>query len=429
MVLLDVLHRLTATQHWRLAVAHFNHQLRGPESEADEWLVQETADRLGLPFVSERWDDPKGARWRPGMSLEMAARAARHDFLGRAAEQRGIPTVAMAHHADDQAELFFLRLLRGAGGEGLGGMKWLNVIQSHPSVKLIRPFLDQPKAVLRAYAAGAGILFREDATNACRDAKRNLIRHELFPLLQRGFQPQVARTILRSMQIVADETECVRQLAERWLGKPHRRGAFDQLHCAMQRQCLRVQLEWLGLAAGFDAVEHLRLSPGRLITLAPGFSVRRDQGGLVHLADQTEAGFCPDQMIVELAASHGGSVFDGVEFSWRIDSVEGSERPPNRKPGCEYFDADKIGPYVCLRHWQKGDRFQPIGLGGEVKVQDLFMNLKIPRAERHRLVLAECMCEHRIFWVEGLRISERFKLDKQTRRRLKWQWHRVGKKG
>lgn len=92
-------------------------------------------------------------------------------------------------------------------------------------------------------------------------------------------------------------------------------------------------------------------------------------------------------------------------------------------PGCEYFDAAKIGSGVHLRHWRAGDRYQPIGMAREVKLQDVFTNQKVPRSRRHQLVVATTV-DGRIFWVESLRISEQFKLDKHTTRRLKWQWRR-----
>ena len=87
-------------------------------------------------------------------------------FWRAAAAQRRIPSVALAHHADDQLELFFLRLLRGSGGEGLAGMKWRNPSPSDPDIELVRPLLDQPKAALVEYAAEQGIRYREDASNA-----------------------------------------------------------------------------------------------------------------------------------------------------------------------------------------------------------------------------------------------------------------------
>ena len=125
MVLLHLLQGLAAKQGWKLTVAHFNHQLRGRSSDADEELVRQTAAGLGLAWVHGAANVQQEAGRRK-VSVEMAARRLRHEFLARVARRLRIPTVALAHHGDDQAELFFLRLLRGAGGEGLAGMKWRN---------------------------------------------------------------------------------------------------------------------------------------------------------------------------------------------------------------------------------------------------------------------------------------------------------------
>ena len=92
--------------------------------------------------------------------------------------------------------------------------------------------------------------------------------------------------------------------------------------------------------------------------------------------------------------------------------------------GCEYFDADRIGARIVLRHWQPGDRFQPIGMPTPKKLQDVFANQKIARPRRHELVVGVAN-NGELFWVEGLRIGERFKLDKHTARRLKWTWQRL----
>ena len=147
----------------------------------------------------------------------MAARQLRHGFLARSARLRHIPTVALAHHTDDQLELFFLRLLRGSGGEGLGGMKWRTRSPADARIQLVRPLLDQPKAVLVEYAAEHGIPYREDASNAVLDFQRNRIRHELLPLLRRKYQPALDRTISRVMDILGAEAELAGRAAAEWL--------------------------------------------------------------------------------------------------------------------------------------------------------------------------------------------------------------------
>ena len=105
-------------------------------------------------------------------------------------------------------------------------------------------------------------------------------------------------------------------------------------------------------------------------------------------------------------------------------SVVAADKNVRAPLGCEYFDPAKVGLRITLRHWRNGDRFQPSGMAQEVKLQDLFTNLKIPRARRLELIVAATETGQ-IFWIEGLRIGERFKLDKDTRRRLKWQWQRL----
>src|SRR5882724_3179859 len=123
MALLHVLHELSAEHEWQLVVAHFNHRLRGTESDGDERFVKGIAARWGLKFIAARADVRAFAR-REKTSIEMAARKLRHAFLAHAGKRLKIATVALAHHADDQVELFFLRLLRGSGPQGLAGMKW-----------------------------------------------------------------------------------------------------------------------------------------------------------------------------------------------------------------------------------------------------------------------------------------------------------------
>jgi tRNA(Ile)-lysidine synthase len=188
MVLLHLLAGLAPDHGWRLAVAHFNHRLRGRSSDADERLVRKAADTLGLPFISDAADVRKYASAHK-LSIEMAARQLRHGFLARVARKRGIRTIALAHHADDQVELFFLRLLRGAGGEGLAGMKWKNPSPRHPGIQLVRPLLDCTKSELAAWARRERIPFREDASNASLKFQRNRIRHELLASPNSSLKP------------------------------------------------------------------------------------------------------------------------------------------------------------------------------------------------------------------------------------------------
>jgi tRNA(Ile)-lysidine synthase len=418
-VLLHTLRHLAGKHRWKLTVAHFNHQLRGAAGEADERLARQTARALKLPWVSGSGDVRAAAR-DGGISLEMAGRKLRHEFLARTARRLGIGTIALGHHADDQVELFFLRLLRGTGGQGLAGMQWSNASPSDPSIRLIRPLLDQPKAALREAARTAGARHAEDATNAALDIERNRVRHELIPLLRRHYQPRLEQRVLCLMDLAGAEAEVVAGLAARWL-EGRQREKFEGLAVAVQRRVIHKQLLLLGQAPDFELVERLRLAPDAPVALNAEQTVRRDAEGMLRLQKAAEIRFDSGCEEIVLAKKRGRANFGGLSLSWEIRKGGGREFVPDANAEC--FDADKVGEKVCLRHWQPGDRFQPIGTRSARKLQDLFTNMKVPQAQRHRRVVAATM-RGELFWVEGIRMSEGFKLGSGTERRLKWRWRR-----
>jgi tRNA(Ile)-lysidine synthase len=354
----------------------------------------------------------------------MAARKLRHDFLARAAAARRIPAIALAHHADDQGELFFVRLLRGAGGEGLAGMKWQSRSPANPKITLVRPLLDQPKSALKQYAKQERVAFREDASNSRLDIQRNRIRRELLPLLKRHYQPALERVVLRQMEILGAEAELVSEAAKYWL-KQKGGAKFDELPVAVQRRCLQLQLAALDVTPNFDVVEHLREHPNRPVTVSERVTVCRDESGRVNVPESGNSTFEGGAVKVRLEGGGGEISFENTLISWKLqNAAAGTFRAPKPRVNGESFDADKLGSDIVLRHWRRGDRFQPIGLAAPAKLQDLFINQKIPRAQRHRLLVGTA-AEGELFWVEGLRLGERFKLDKNTRYQLHWRWKQV----
>jgi tRNA(Ile)-lysidine synthase len=445
MVLLHALHSPAIKSRWKITVAHFNHQLRGRASDADEKLVRKTAAKMKLPIVVQRADVKSFAK-KSKLSIEMAARKLRHEFFARAARERKIKTVALAHHADDQVELFFLRLLRGAGGAGLAGMKWKSPSPADKTISLVRPLLDLGKEELRRFAREDKIHFRDDATNFSTDFLRNRIRNGLLPLLRKNYQPGLNKTVLRLMEITGAESEFVGSVASSLRLDPARpqagRYSFGGLPVAIQRRVLQSQLVEIGVAADFDLVERLCGSAGKFVSVGSGLSVSRDAGGKLKLREQPSAEFNANELEVKLPGRAGEVNFGGAKFSWKkcfagdkVTSLTLKAESGKRKAEMdqslvtsaatkserEFFDADKVGNKIILRHWRAGDRFQPIGLQSAAKLQDLFTNAKTPRERRRDLIVAES-AGGEIFWVEGLRVSENFKLTPQTKRRLAWCW-------
>ncbi len=215
------------------------------------------------------------------------------------------------------------------------------------------------------------------------------------------------------------------------------RGSFAALPVAVQRRCLQMQAVEQGIAADFELIETLREEAERMVVVDKSLVVWRDiQGRLLARREPKQdrpktaiqtgfGGRCKTLQLESKSSGKSGLVFDGVQFKWRIrPGGDGTVRAQNKPESCEYFDADKVGLAVVLRHWQPGDRFQPIGMPAAVKLQDLFTNEKVLRNMRHELIVG-VTASGEIFWVEGLRMGERFKLDKTTRRRLQWAWKRL----
>ena len=442
MVLLHALNSLAQENRWQLSVAHFNHQLRGKAGDADENLVRRTTKKLRLKFFGATADVETFAA-QSKLSIEMAARKLRHEFLARTAAAQKIRIIALAHHADDQVELFFLRLLRGAGSEGLAGMKWKSPSPADQKITLIRPLLGCAKSELLAFAREHKIKFREDTSNASSDFLRNRIRHELLPLLRRKYQPGLDRNILRVMEIIGAEAKFAVAAAQSWaknicrsrgdetqtknkLETPHGITCkFMELPVAIQRKVLQQQLAEAGVPVDFALIEQLRVVAGKWVSVSSEVSITRNDDGRIEFRRKMPTQFDPWEIRLKLPRRAGQVTFDGKKINWKILPQKKFLRP-TAKNGLEFFDADRVGDEITLRHWRAGDRFQPIGLKSAVKLQDLLVNAKIPAARRRELILAATAVGE-IFWVEGLRMGERFKLTPATKRQLFWRWRDASK--
>jgi tRNA(Ile)-lysidine synthase len=277
---------------------------------------------------------------------------------------------------------------------------------------------------------------------------RNRVRHHLLPLLRREYQPALDKVLARVRQIVGAEAEFAQEAALEWLASRHfltqasrsRRNrnsrvglnaTFGVLPVAVQRRAIQIQLYALNVTADFDLVERLRLAanvPVSIgVTRVPSggqrqLSAIRHSEGRVSLTQCEPPQFETNSFQTELVGRSGALDFEGLEINWSVIARSGDHRL-NRTNQTEQFDAAGVGRRIILRHWRPGDRFRPIGMAKSLKLQDFFINEKIPRNQRHRLVVATTMSGE-VFWVEGQRISERFKLTKRTISRLQWRWRR-----
>lgn len=310
--LLRVLLELQAELGIVLAVAHFNHSLR-EQAAADEAFVAELAQSLGLDFFGHREDVGDYAAGHK-LSIEAAGRRLRHEWFTRLAGEKRLDCIATAHTFDDQAETVLLKLLRGASTRGLAGIhpvllmkksagaealktKWCahGAPEGAPLPRVIRPMLSVTRAEVEAHLASIGQSWREDETNLDRRFLRNRIRHDLLPLLEREYNPNL-RTLLRDLaEVSRGDEEYWLPLVEQYVATHVREGQLNvsgigELPLALQRRVVRGFAEQQGLTLDFDHVEDLRrCALGEIRRAAmPGSRLAVNERGFVQICRAKE---------------------------------------------------------------------------------------------------------------------------------------------
>jgi tRNA(Ile)-lysidine synthase len=198
--LLHVLIAVAPEFSLRIGIAHLNHCLRGEESDRDAEFVRSLAKQLNLPYYIKSADVQAYRRIR-GLSAEEAGRELRYAFYERIAAEYGYDKIASAHHADDNAELVLMYLLRGAGPSGLSGI---------PPVRgnrIVRPLIEVRKSELRDFLTGKGLKWISDSSNEDKKFLRNRIRHDLLPLLISDYNPKIVESLNRTALILKSEDE------------------------------------------------------------------------------------------------------------------------------------------------------------------------------------------------------------------------------
>jgi tRNA(Ile)-lysidine synthase len=401
-------------------VAHFNHQIR-PGAPADEKFCAELAASMGWPFLSDAEDVAARAR-RDRCSIESAGRTARHEFFGRARMHFRADVVAIGHTRDDQAETFLLRLLRGASARGLAAM---HPRQGH----IIRPLLDCRRATLRGYLESQHIEYRHDESNEDRSIPRNRIRAELLPVIERRFNPAIVDVLADEAELARAEWDWMEAEADtQGLGIWQRDGKswtlvadkLNTLPVALARLIVRRAMSDMSSdrPAAFAHVEEvLRLSRcgGGPVDLPGG----RAQliGAEVVLTSRPAGGDGrrsrpPTANLFSYPLSIPGEVIvteTGLAVSAQLgEQARGEVRVPGSGTSAT-VRLDRCGDQLAVRNRRPGDRFRPLGLDGRKKLQDFFVDRKIPRERRDEVPLVVDALD-RIVWVGGHSIDEEFRV-------------------
>lgn len=405
---------------YELSVAHVNYGLR-EAADRDEAFVRALCEACELPVAVAHCDVAARAE-AEGRSLQDVARDVRYAFFGRSAEAEGIPVVAVGHHADDQAETVLLNLFRGAGPEGLAGMRPARPLFEGSSVTLVRPLLPVRRADVEAYVDEEGLSWREDVTNAGIKYRRGALRNEILPEVERHFGKGVVGNVARAarlMRAYVDDTlsrRLDRLFDEACTGEGRLalRPLRQQPPVWRRRVFLAALARWIPEAPRSAAVAEeidslMTAQPGRRVEVGGG-AVWRERTHLVFL---TRA-----EKVPEGAGSWRVAPGEPAELPYgtlRVDLLD--ERPEqldSGSPNTAFLDADALSFPLAARRWRPGDRFQPLGMEGTKKVSDLLTDEKAPSHRRADVVVVLSVDE--IVWVAGYRIADPVRVRPDTTR-------------
>ncbi len=416
--LLYILNDLKAELGIILLGAHVNHCLRGDESDKDEEYAKKTCEILGIDFYSKKVDIHKISEEK-GMSCEMAGREVRYEFFDDLKTKLKADKIALAHNANDQAETILMRIMRGTGIDGMVGIRPVR------DGMYVRPILHLSRKEIEEYCQVNNINPRIDKSNLENIYGRNKVRLDLIPYIEKNFNKDIIKTLNRLSDIVKKDNDYLETVAneeyKKYCDIGERRVTLDKKafleHEAIISRIIRYALlEVNNNLYNFEKVhvysiiELQKHETGKTVMLPQNIVVENCYGS-IHIYINVKATEVNDNEYF-LNINENNVIYPlnkivklKIEPKGKFVEVKGND--------CiKYFDYDKTLEPITIRHRKEGDRFTPLGMKGSKKLKDLFMDLKIPKSKRNEIPLI-CFGDD-IGWVVGYRVSEKFKVSKDT---------------
>jgi tRNA(Ile)-lysidine synthase len=419
--------------------AHINHQLRGEESDGDEAFVVWRAGQLNLPVVTRRVD-VRGYAAKNKMSIETAGRELRIGSLTVIAKANGCRWIATGHHGDDNAETILQRLVRGTGFRGLCGI-WA-IREFRDGIKFLRPLLAATKIELEEYLKGRNLEWRADKTNVDCNYRRNFIRHQLLPELQKGCENtlsgqlgELAEAARRFYDLICRRVDVIWAGEAVWAGEAEIKARkitvdIERVYneaAAVKVEIFRRSLVSVGCPEGdlreehFEAILELadKKKSGKRIELPGGFEAYYEYGKLIFRwvgkaiknKETTEKG---KEINVPGQTRFGDYAIETSVFGSENADFEEFKRAKDEF--VEWFDFDKVHGNPEVRFRRAGDKFRPLGQSEEKRVGKFLTAGRVPREKREKaIVLAD---SEGIMWVWPIRASEVTKVKSETKRIL-----------
>ena len=391
---------------YHTGVAHVNFGLRGVASDADEAFVQQLAFQYQAPFHHTRFSTEAHAAGH-GISIQMAARALRYEWLEQIRQQAGYDYILTAHHRNDSIETVLLNLVRGTGLAGLRGML-------PKTGQLVRPLLNATRADIAAYAAHHQLAWREDSSNATDAYQRNFLRHRVVPLLEE-LNPNFSETFQHTMQRLREAEEIITEQTGRLRENCHNEAGTVQIRTdVLPKTGLPLLLHELLRPYGFtyrqaqELVRALPGPPGKQFFSATHRLVKDRQHLLITPLPAASA-------VPPAGISIPAGAAEVTAGPWRLKLQRFPMATYLLQPDQEIaaLDADTLAFPLLLRPWQPSDWFVPLGMRGRKNISDLLTDRKVPLPEKEKVWVL--LSGEAIVWVLGRQLDDRFKLTARTK--------------
>lgn len=431
--LLVILDRLKEHFGINLYASYIEHGLRPGETPGEIDFCKKLCLSLNVPF-SVKSIDVKSFAKRHGLNKQEAARELRYKALNEVAQTAGAGKIALGHTADDQAETVIMRLLRGAGTLGLSGI---------PPVRknIIRPIIGIGREEIERFLDTEQIGFLIDSSNREDKYMRNKIRRTVMPALK-GLESDMALTIARTADIFREEDNYFELLATKALMKLISRKTdtaielftlpMERMDKALVRRIIRRAVSAVEGLRGIDFI-HIetllelvksghsgdRIYLPRGVRAIKGYStltITSDHAGVVETRTLEGPG---DVVIREASMVLSCTSIDILELTTLYPSLARGEFKGADGRQEAVFDAAKLTFPLQIRSRRPGDYFYPSGFGKKKKLQDFFVDEKVPRDRRDGIPLL--ISDGEIVWIIGYRTDERYRIDKNVVKGLKFK--------
>lgn len=422
-VMLDILFKLKEELGLELVVCHLNHNLRGSESDRDFDFVKEKAKSLGLTFEGTKLTESNSN----GESTQSWARDKRYSFFDKTSSKDNLNKFCLGHNSNDRVETFLLRVIKGAGIDGLTGMKPVRG-------DFVRPLLEVSREEIEKYAVDNKINFVEDSSNKSTKYLRNLVRQELLPLLEEKYNPNIKETIARSIGLLELDSEFLNNCALREAQsivkkdisavKLDRKKLLELDKAIALRVILNSFFEYTGgvslYSVHVESVFDLIVSPkpNTSIDLPCGFRVVREYDEIIItlLEEVAQEEFKKEVLV--------GSTTVVVETgdTFKAEVVDRSTVDTSSDPSVAVFDFEKVKSPLSVRNMKSGDRMRPFGMAGTKKLKDILIDCKIPKRGRAMMPVLESSVG--VLWAVGVKRSDLFKVTADTKKVLKITYSR-----